>query len=125
MQSFLNLIDIQSGRQVRLAEFGFKAESPSFTDDKIIFVRDGEFWSFDEISGMIAKIQTCPPLSETSSDVKLNLTSESSCEVELCELIVNNKIIARFMGNKNSLGLSPERDGKVIFFGYPSPNGIN
>lgn len=125
MQSFLNLIDIQSGRQVRLAEFGFKAESPSFTDDKIIFVRDGEFWSFDETGGMIAKIATCPPLSKTSSDVKLNLTSKSSCEVELCELIVNNKIIARFMGTKDSIGLSPERDGKVIFFGYPSPNGIN
>lgn len=129
MQSFLNLIDLATGRQIRLAELGFKAESPSFSDDGITFERDGELYKFDIDTGRITKPAICikqPHAEQTStSNVKLNFISEKVNGIGHCELIADGKVAARFMGSDKSIGECPEKDGRVVFFGYPSPEGIN
>ena len=126
MTSFLNLIDITTGRQIRLAEFGFEAKKPSFDMDKITFVRDSSLWSFDISTGMIKKIGNLPDSSATTDgSVKISFISDKHNGVGHCELIVNGKVIARFMGSEHSLGARPEKDGKVVFVGYPSEDGIN
>lgn len=129
MQSFLNLIDLATGRQIRLAELGFKAESPSFFDGGITFERDGELYIFDLDTGRITKPAICikqPHAEQTStSEVKINFISAKVNGIGHCELIADGKVAARFMGSDKSLGECPEKDGKVVFFGYPSPEGIN
>ena len=125
MQSFLNLIDISTGRQVRLAEFGFEASSPSFCEDGVSFERGGSEWLFDLSTGLIKKRGETSTRSDCVSDVKLNFISELENGFGHCELVAHGKVIARFMGSEKSLGAVPEKDGKVVFIGYPSPEGIN
>ena len=126
MTSFLNLIDLSTGRQIRLAEFGFEAKKPSFDMDKITFERDSSLWSFDISTGMIKKLGNLSP-SPTATDglVRISFISDKNNGVGHCELIANGKVIARFMGSEDSLGACPEKDGKVVFVGYPSEDGIN
>ena len=115
MQSFLNLIDLATGRQSRLAELGFKAESPSFTDDGITFERDGELYRFDLGTGMITKPEICIKQPNTNnagiSEVKLNFISGKINGIGHCELIADGKVAARFMGSAKSLGECPKKDG--------------
>lgn len=129
MQSFLNLIDLATGRQIRLAELGFKAESPSFADDGITFERDGELYRFDLDTGRITKpaIYIKQPQAEctSTSKVKIIFISAKVNGIGHCELIADGRVAARFMGSDKSLGECPEKDGRVVFFGYPSPEGIN
>lgn len=129
MQSFLNLIDKASGRQIRLAELGFKAGSPSFSEDGITFSRDGEMYIFDLSTGMISKQSICTkrsaPENAGKSEVKIIFISDKTDGIGHCELIADGKVLARFMGSDESLGEVPEKDGKIVFFGYPSPDGIN
>lgn len=126
MISFLNLIDLDSGRQVRLAEFGFYAESPSFCGDDIVFYRDGKCWRFDSNSGAISAFDDeIPEKCEERSSVKLNFISEIVDGIGHCELLAGGKVAVRFMGSERSIGAVPEKNGKVVFIGYPSPNGMN
>lgn len=125
MQSFLNLIELSTGRQLRLAEFGFTAEAPSFTDSGIIFSRDGELWSFDMNTGRIKRSSEVPCPVDKDTEVKINFISQPLDGIGHCELIAGGRIIARFMGSLGSIGSSPCRDGRVVFIGYPSPDGIN
>lgn len=129
MQSFLNLIDLATGRQIRLAELGFKAESPSFSDGGITFERDGELYRFDLDTGRITKPAICikQPQAEctSASKVKIIFISAKVNGIGHCELIADGRVAARFMGSDKSLGECPEKDGRVVFFGYPSPDGIN
>ena len=128
MQSLLNLIDIGTGRQIRLAEFGFKAGSPSFSENGITFERDGELYKFDLSTGMISKAPICTKRSDGKSfqndEVKIIFISDKVDGIGHCELNVNGKVLARFMGSEKSIGIRPERDGKIVFIGYPSEAGI-
>lgn len=127
MQSFLNLIELSTGRQIRLAEFGFKAEAPTFGSDGkgIFFTRDGETWSFDEDSGLIRRVAEQSLPSSSEQRVRINFISDVSDEIGHCELIADGRVVARFMGSERSIGAIPERGGRIIFIGYPSDNGIN
>ena len=129
MQSFLNLIDKATGRQIRLAELGFRAESPSFSDGGITFTRDGDVYIFDLSTGMISKQPICTKRSAPESagklDVKIIFISDKTDGIGHCELVADGKVLARFMGSAESLGEFPEKDGKIVFFGYPSQGGIN
>ena len=126
MQSFLNLIDLETGRQIRLAEFGFTASEPSFCEDSIIFTRDSTLWSFDISSGMIKRVNISSiPTYAADHEISISFISDKSNEIGHCELVVDRKVIARFMGSEKSLGVCPEKDGKVVFIGYPSEDGIS
>ncbi len=127
MQSFLNLIELSTGRQIRLAEFGFKAEAPSFGSDGkgIFFNRDDTTWSFDEDSGMIRRVAELSLPNGSEQQVKINFISDVSDGIGHCELIADGRVVARFMGSEHSIGAIPERDGRIIFIGYPSDDGIN
>ena len=129
MQSFLNLIDKATGRQIRLAELGFRAGSPSFSDGGITFTRNGDMYIFDLSTGMISKQPICTkrsaPENAGKSDVKIIFISDKTDGIGQCELVNDGRVLARFMGSSESLGEVPERDGKIVFFGYPSSDGIN
>lgn len=133
MQSFLNIIDLETGRQIRAAELGYYAERPSFCEGgSIRFYRDGKPMLMSLESGAIqpdggSRLITAPD----SPNVRLGFLSEPVERVAYVELIFDNgessRVLARFMGGEGSLGenpISPDRK-KLVFFGYPSENGIN
>ena len=136
-RSFLNLITTD-GKQCRLAEFGFLAESPYFGDDAIIFTRDGSKYRFALDSGKITPTEAIAAVTEEhiSPDKKHALRLEFASQVTdgrgyvhmiLTDLSDNTeKVLARFMGSEKSIGPLPfSTDGKnILFFGYPEEDDI-
>lgn len=136
-RSFLNLITLE-GRQCRLAEFGFHAESPYFDGDAVIFTRDGKQYRFALESGKITPTEsvTAVPEEHISPDRKYALHLEFASDTVngrgyvhmiLTDLSDNTeKVLARFMGSKKSIGPLPfSTDGKnIVFFGYPEEDDI-
>ena len=125
MRSFLNIIDLQTGRQIRVAELGYRAASPSFADGGIAFRRcsDGEWLILSLEDGSVRHFDgniTNDP--EPMFFLKYNSEPEDGIAyVELTD-ISDNKVIARFMGGEDSLGARPCDDERrrVVFFGYPA-----
>ncbi len=124
MLSFLNIIDLETGRQIRAAELGFEAREPSFVDGGIAFLRDGEPVKLDLTSGEIAPIVSLPEPVET--DAQLEFLSPEENNVAYVALVVRGVTVARFMGNSGSLGARPlSPDGtKIVFIGLPSQRGF-
>ncbi len=136
-RSFLNLITPE-GRQCRLAEFGFLAESPYFDGDTVIFTRDGRHYRFALNSGKItpAELDNKAVEEHISPDKKHALHLEFASDTVngrgyvhmiLTDLSDNTeKVLARFMGSKKSIGPLPfSPDSKnIVFFGYPEEDDI-
>lgn len=137
-RSFLNLITVD-GRQCRLAEFGFFAESPYFEGDSIIFTREGKLRRFELESGEIKEFSGIKPTSHAEyisptgeHSLRLEFASETTDGRGYAHMVLKNnsdeteKVLARFMGSKNSIGPLPfSRDGKnIVFFGYPEEDDI-
>lgn len=136
-RSFLNIITPE-GRQYRLAEFGFHAESPYFDGDAVIFTRDGAPFHFALDSGKITPAEDVSAVAanHTSPDEKYALRLEFASEAingrGYVHMILTDlssgteKVLARFMGSKKSIGPLPFcADGKsIVFFGYPEEDDI-
>ena len=129
MRSFLNVIDLGSGRQIRVAEFGFYAERPSFHSDRDIgFFRGGKPFRLSLETGIVSSgADDIPPCPSTEKQrVYLNYKSSPSERTAYVELIYEDaserRVIARFMGGDGTLGARPFNSdySKVVFFGYPS-----
>ncbi|MBE6613083.1 MAG: hypothetical protein E7632_11375 [Ruminococcaceae bacterium] len=120
MRSFLNILDMETGHEIRLAEFGFAASLPSFTEDGIVFRRDGRWWKICTDRGMIAPWDGEIPTA--AHDLTLRFTSELSDGIGYCELVRCGQVLVRFMGSPDSIGSAPiSPDGKkLVFFGYPN-----
>ncbi len=128
MRSFLNLIDLATGHQIRLAELGFKAEYPSFCDGGVSFKRGDDEYMLSLDDGSIRRGNSVDAINAPSlkpdGDASLRFLSDGE-EVRYCELTVGGRVVARFMGGEGSLGDVPVQGGKVVFIGYPSEDGIN
>lgn len=134
-QSFLNIIDLSSGRQIRAAEFGFRAEHPSFYKDGIRFKRDGKWLFISLETGKISEFDGQPSDGcghfEGKPCARLRYVSEPENGVSYVELVLDTngekRVLARFMGGESSLGEQPFSSdfSKIVFIGYPSEDGIN
>lgn len=148
MRSYLNLIELSSGRQLRLAELGFSAERPSFCENGIEFSRaDGRKLCYSFKDGSISELSETRTAAETDGgreaesgadsgrvtefdtdtkaekrDYFLKFYSEPVGGIAYVGLTrrSDGAVIARFMGGEGSLGDSPvSPDGwKIVFFGY-------
>ena len=120
MRSFLNLLETTTGHEIRLAEFGFFADQPSFVDGGIAFYRGDVCMLFSPDTGMLSPYHGEIPSREHG--LVLNFTSEFTDGIAYCELIRNGDVLVRFMGSHGSIGKNPiASDGKtVVFFGYPA-----
>lgn len=135
MQSFLNIIDLASGRQIRAAEFGFYAERPSFcTDNTIRFYRGETAYLFSLETGSLSTDTggSCTKQPENNEPrIYLNYKSEPVNKIAYVELIYGDgagiRVLGRFMGGTGTLGERPFTSDycKAVFFGYPSEDGIN
>lgn len=125
MKSFLNIIDLETGRQIRVAELGYRASSPSFVGGGIAFRRasDGKAFILSLENGMVlpfdGKITPDP-----EPGVFLKYNSQPVDGIAYVELTSkkDGRVIARFMGGEDSLGEKPvdEEGRNVVFFGYPA-----
>ena len=133
-KSFLNIITID-GREIRVAEFGFFADSPSFDGDAVTFRHSEKYERIDLVSGALSsamppEIESCSS-SDRKHSVHLRFTSPLTngrgyCELCLCDSNGCEKVLARFMGCENSIGALPfSADGqKIVFFGYPEDGNM-
>ena len=124
MASCLNLIELATGRELRLAQFGFHAERPSFVDEGICFFADGKWKLFSLDSGGVSDYSGALP--EKSGDARIDFTFPPENGIGYCKLIVGGKIVNNFMGSAASIGDAPiSPDGRmVVFVGYPSREGF-
>ena len=130
-RSFLNMITVD-GKEIRLAEFGFFADSPSFDGEAVIFRKGNKYMSFNLENGMLSPSVPPSQKSCTSPDgkysVHLNFTSELTDGCEYSEMILHDidagteKVLVRFMGCADSVGNMPfsADSKKIVFFGYPA-----
>ncbi len=134
-KSFLNIITLD-GREIRVAEFGFLADSPSFDGDSIVFRHGEKYKRIDLISGVISKSEPPTRCAGTSPNgkysVRLNFTSPLTDGRGYCEMVLRNtlsgneQVLVRFMGCDGSIGAMPfSADGqKIVFFGYPEDGNM-
>ena len=124
MESCLNLIELATGRELRLAQFGFHAERPSFVDEGICFLADGKWKRFSLESGGVSDYSG--PLPAKSGDARIDFTFPPESGIGYCKLIVGGRIVNNFMGSAASIGDAPiSPDGRmVVFVGYPSREGF-
>ena len=125
MRSFLNMIDLETGRQIRVAELGYRAASPSFTDGGIAFRRrsDGKALFLSLEDGMILPFDgDIAPDPEPGVFLKYNSQPEDGIAYVELTAKKDGHVIARFMGGEDSIGVKPVDDErrKVVFFGYPA-----
>ena len=120
MRSFLNLLEIDTGREIRIAEFGFAASLPSFADGGIVFRRDGSWWKLSPDTGMLSRFSGEIP--DVPHSIALRFTSEFKDGIAYCELVSGERVLVRFMGSHDCIGSAPvSSDGKqLVFFGYPA-----
>ena len=125
MKSFLNIIDLETGRQIRVAELGYRASSPSFVGGGIAFRRasDGKAFILSLENGMVLPFDgDIAPDPEPGVFLKYN--SQPVDGIAYVELTSkkDGRVIARFMGGEDSLGEKPvdEEGRNVVFFGYPA-----
>lgn len=135
-RSYLNIIDIDSSREVRAAEFGFCAKKPSFCrigdSECITFKRDNKKYLFSLNDGSISEPSTevTYPALPSSAEIKLQALSDSGDTVYFALTLRRSDgevILCRFMGTDDSIGEHPlSFDGKrVVFTGYPNPKGLD
>ena len=124
MASYLNLIELSTRRQLRLAQFGCHAERPSFTDAGICFFADGAWKLFSPETGAVSDFAGTLP--EKSGDARIEFTFPPENGIGYCQLIVGGEVINNFMGSVGSIGDAPvSPDGRmVVFIGYPSREGF-
>lgn len=122
MRSFLNIINIKTGRQIRIAELPDGYSYPSFYDNHIIFYKGNEAFSLSLDSGKIERRQVEIEASPTA--VRLNFTSELTDGIGYCELIYGEKVLSRFMGSYGSIGSAPIKNEEVVYFGYSNENSF-
>ncbi len=130
-RSFLNIITLD-GKEIRIAEFGFFADSPSFDGNTVIFRRNGKYMRVDLGSGILSSCESTAAKNHTSPDgkysVKLEFTSPLTDGGRYCEMILHDtendsdKVLVRFMGCAESIGDIPfsEDSKQIVFFGYPA-----
>ena len=131
-RSFLNIITLD-GKEIRIAEFGFFADSPSFDGNTVIFRRDGKHVRLDLASGVISSCDIGLTKKKRAStdgkySVSLEFTSPLSDGLGYCEMILHDtqndteQVLVRFMGCDNSIGEMPfsEDSKQIVFFGYPA-----
>ncbi|MBQ2766009.1 MAG: hypothetical protein IJF48_03400 [Clostridia bacterium] len=131
-RSFLNIITLD-GKEIRIAEFGFFADSPSFDGNTVIFRRDGNHMRLDLTSGVISSCDAFSTKKKRAStdgkySVRLEFTSPIIDGLGYCEMILrdtkndNEQVLVRFMGCADSIGDMPfSVDSKqIVFFGYPA-----
>ena len=124
MGSYLNLIELDTGRQLRLAQFGFQAERPSITEGGICFLAEGKWKLFSLETGGISDYHgEIPPPDRRA---RLEFTSPLIGGVGYCRLIVGDRVVNNFMGGRDSLGDAPiSLDGRMVaYIGYPSKEGF-
>lgn len=138
MRSYLNIIDIKSSREIRAAEFGFYAEKPSFCllydNECILFERGNIKYIFSLADGSISKLKAETKLAFPAPPDGVNICLQALSDagdtvytaLTLCRPD-GDTVLCRFMGTVNSIGEHPlSRDGRhVVFFGYPSPKGLD
>lgn len=125
MKSFLNIIDLETGRQIRVAELGYRASSPSFTGGGITFRRasDGKAFILSLENGMVLPFDgEITPDPEPGVFLKYNSQPEDGIAYVELTSKKDGRVIARFMGGEDSLGEKPvdEEGRNVVFFGYPA-----
>ena len=137
MRSYLNIIDIKSSREIRAAEFGFYAEKPSFCllgdSECILFERDNIKYIFSLADGSISRLKEETEVQFPAPDdveIYLQILSDAGDTVYTALTLRRpdgDTVLCRFMGTVNSIGEHPlSRDGRqVVFFGYPSPKGLD
>ncbi|MBQ8508570.1 MAG: hypothetical protein IJ493_01555 [Clostridia bacterium] len=124
-RTYLNLLDLATGREIRAASLGFDADSPSFDGDGILLRRhDGAILRLSLETGMLSPAGVPLPPPDPSCPVTLreSTTIPSSGAIRYLELVLDGRILCRFMGQEGSLGARPlSSDGKtVVFCGYPT-----
>ncbi len=137
-RSFLNLLDLSTGREVRAAEFGFDADSPSFAGNTVVFRQSNRVRSLDLSTGQLADAAGFPgeyegPVFSPDRKALLSLrwASEPADGDGYVMLVLTEdaeeRVLVRFMGSERSLGIKPfSDDGRtVVFFGYPSEGGAS
>ncbi len=126
MTSFLNLIDIPTGREIRLAELGFTAGDPSFADGGIVFSRGENWLRFDLESGRIIPATGIPDASPEDNGPHLRFANPAGGGLFYTELVYAGRTLVHFMGSGHSIGSNPlSPDGRqIVFVGYPSPAGF-
>lgn len=137
-RSYLNIIEIESSRQIRAAEFGFYAEKPSFClvgeNEYILFERDNGKYLFSLADGSISKLKAemivVFPAPSDDIEISLQTLSDAGDTVYTALVLRRDKsetVLCRFMGTGNSIGEYPlSYDGRrIVFFGYPSPKGLD
>ena len=137
-RSYLNIIEIESSRQIRAAEFGFYAEKPSFClvgeNEYILFERNNGKYLFSLADGSISKLKSDTKVTfpTPSYDVEISLQTLSDAGDTVYTALVLRRadgetVLCRFMGTESSIGEYPlSYDGRrVVFFGYPSPKGLD
>ena len=124
MGSYLNLIELATGRQLRLAQFGFHAERPSFVEGGICFFAEGRWKLFSLETGGIRDYSGEIPA--PGGDARIEFTFPPTDGVAYCKLIVGGDTVNNFMGGIGSIGAAPiSPDGRmVVFIGYPSKEGF-
>ncbi len=124
MQSYLNLIEIDTARQLRLAQFGFHATLPSFVEGGISFFADGRWKLFSLDTGMVCDYTGDLPARQEVA--RLEFTTPLTDGVGYCRLIVGSHVVNNFMGGDGSIGAAPiSPDGKyAVYIGYPSKEGF-
>ena len=138
MRSYLNIIDITSSREIRAAEFGFYAEKPSFCllydNECILFERGNIKYIFSLADGSISRLKEETevqfPAPPDDVEIFLQILSDAGDTVYTALTLHGSDgdtVLCRFMGTVNSIGEHPlSRDGRqVVFFGYPSPKGLD
>ena len=129
-RSFLNVVSVD-GKLFRIAEFGFFADTPSFSGEGIIFRQGDSYKRIDLVTGMIAPSEPPNGESDVSPDGNYTVRTEFASKVTngcgYVHLILrDNKkstetVLTRFMGCNESVGAMPfsEDSKRIVFFGYP------
>ena len=125
MASYLNLIELATGRELRLAQFGFHAERPSFVESGICFLTDGKWKHFSLETGGVSDYSGALPAKSGGARIEFTFPPESG--IGYCQLIVAGAVVNNFMGSAASIGDAPiSPDGRmVVFVGYPSREGFS
>ncbi len=134
-KSFLNIITLD-GREIRVAEFGFFADNPSFDGNSIIFRHGKNYKRIDLVSGVISESEPPTCCANISPDgnysVRLSFTSPLTDGRGYCEMVLrdnaggNEQVLVRFMGCEGSIGAIPfsADSGNIVFFGYPEDGNM-
>lgn len=130
-RSFLNIVTVD-GKLCRIAEFGFHADLPSFSENGIVFRQGEKYKRIDLDTGMISSSEA-PAGDNVRSTPDGRFTVRTEIEhpdgdgFGYVHLILRDNekstetVLTRFMGNESSLGIMPfsEDSVSIAFFGYP------